>query len=249
MKLQRRQLSYDTSQSLEQQASWQVPLSELIQALDAEIHFFRHQTELLTRHPPPRPRANFPCKSPSQVLSAGDWARLNPLAQQRLYLAEKQMAFARAKLARVIADINTYNAKTDADGLVSSLLTFRRMRQHADELIQRQVRASRHLDITQRHLEAELVWIRRHGIQQTESTADYGVENAALLQVSKDRQHAILKNFKQTELALREDIRGQIENIDSNITVRVNHRNLDDAISDRQFKAQIRRLKKQFNTN
>ena len=249
MKLQRKQLSHDKAQSLHQYSGWQVPLSELIQALDAEIDFFRHQTELLQQHQPARPQGNFPCKSPSQILSSADWARLNPLAQQRLQNAERRMAFARAKLARAVADIDAYNKTADADGLLSSLWTFRRMRQLADELIQRRVRASRHLDITQKHLEAELVWIKRHGIRQAESRTDYASDNNALQQISRDRQLAILQNYKGTELALRQDIRDQIGKIDSNATLQVNHRDLEDVIRDQQFKAQIRRLKQQFKPN
>lgn len=244
MKLQRKTLENNVEPSVAENPQWQVPLSELMKALDAEIDFYQRQTELLKQRRPERFRGNFPMNRPSQILSPADWARLSPVAQQRLQAAERRLTQAKAKIGQVVADINHYNDKISSEGFLTGLWNFRVRRAEADELQKRRARAIRLLKIAEKHLEAELVWIRRHGIFSPEERSEQARDNTQLDSVYRERQLAILKNFQQTELAMRQDLREQINDIDINTTVEVDKRNLDEVIVDRRFKAQIDQLRK-----
>ncbi len=248
MKLQRKTLDNDNAKALEKRPEWQVPLSELMKALDAEIHFFQRQTELLHQRRPGRFNSNLPINRPSQILSPNDWAKLNPVAQQRLQAAEQRMAQAKSRLGLIVADINDYNDKVSGEGFLTGLWHFRSRRAEADELIKRRARAIRHLNIAEKHLEAELVWIRRHGIYRPEQNEENTTGDHHIDPIYRDRQLAILQNFQRTELAMRQELRDQINDIDVNSTVQVNKRNLDEVIVDRHFKAQIHQLKKRRNS-
>lgn len=224
---------------------WQVPLSEIKEALDSEIVFFQKRLDA--------------CETASQsfnaltqgshnenkaMLSPEDIAALSAASRGQLHEAERALYSAKSKIEQLSVEIADHNHSLATQGLFRSLLLFFKNRRKANELQQRRARTVRQHRAAEQKLEALIVSIRRQEEENLHSFNDGTNMDSKLQQLYRHRQLAILRNYQQTELSIRQDLREDMQDLNDRERLHVFHQNLDEAVTDQRLQSQIRWMKR-----